>query len=41
VQVVNEDAVLAANFEKRISDEELKGLYDESDPTYAFQLITE
>jgi hypothetical protein len=41
VQVVNEDAVLAANFEKRISDEELKALYDESDPTYAFQLITE
>lgn len=41
VQVVNEDAVLAANFEKLISDEELKGLYDEAPPTYAFQLITE
>jgi hypothetical protein len=41
IQVVNEDAVLAANFEGTITDEELKGLYDESEPTYAFQLITE
>jgi hypothetical protein len=41
VQVVNEDAILAANFEKAITDEELKGLYDQAEPTYAFQLITE
>ena len=41
IQVINEDAILAANFEKRITDDELKTLYDESPPTYAFQLITE
>ena len=41
VTVVNEDAILSANFEGRISDEEMKALYDESPPTYAFQLITE
>lgn len=41
IQVVNEDAILAANFEKLITDEELKALYDQADPTYAFQLITE
>lgn len=41
VQHVNEDAILAANFEKLITDEELKALYEESPPTYAFQLITE
>jgi hypothetical protein len=41
VQVINEDALLAANFEGQITDDELKALYDESDPTYAFYLITE
>jgi len=41
VQIVNEDAILAANFEKLITDEELKALYEEAPPTYAFQLITE
>lgn len=41
VQVLNEDALLAANFEKVITDDELQALYDTSDPTYAFQLITE
>lgn len=39
--VINEDAVLAANFEGTISDEDLKALYDEGNPSYAFQLITE
>ena len=41
IQVVNEDALLAAVFEKQISDEEMQALYDESPPTFAFQLITE
>lgn len=41
IQVLNEDALLGANFEKIISDEELKALYDHADPTYAFHLITE
>jgi hypothetical protein len=41
VTVINEDAILAANFEGTISDDDLKALYDESDPTYAFQLIEE
>jgi hypothetical protein len=38
ITVINEDAVLAANFEGTISDEDLKALYDEGDPTYAFIL---
>jgi hypothetical protein len=41
VTVINEDAILAANFEGIISDDDLKALYDESDPTYAFYLIEE
>ena len=41
VQVINEDAILAANFEKLISDKEMQSFYTESPPTYAFQLITE
>lgn len=39
--VLNEDAVLAANFDGRISDEDLAKLYDTGDPTYAFHLIEE
>jgi hypothetical protein len=39
--VINEDAILAANFEGDISDADLKALYDEGQPTFAFQLITE
>lgn len=39
--VINEDAILAANFEGDISDEDLKALYDEGNPTYAFYLVTE
>jgi hypothetical protein len=39
--VINEDAVLAANFEGTISDDDLKGLYDEGQPTFAFYLVTE
>ena len=39
ITVINEDALLAANFEGAISDDELKALYDESDPTYAFHLL--
>ena len=39
IRVINEDAVLAANFEGVIPDEDLKALYDESDPTYAFNLL--
>jgi hypothetical protein len=38
VVVLNEDAVLAANFSGEISDEELKALYDESE-TFAFYLV--
>jgi hypothetical protein len=41
VTVINEDAVLAANFEGVIPDDDLKALYDEGDPTYAFHLIEE
>jgi hypothetical protein len=41
VTVINEDAILAANFEGTIPDDDLKALYDESDPTYAFYLIEE
>jgi hypothetical protein len=39
--VINEDAILAANFEGAISDEDLKALYDEGKPNFAFYLITE
>ena len=39
--VINEDAILAANFEGAISDDDLKALYDEGKPSYAFYLITE
>jgi hypothetical protein len=41
VTVINEDAILAANFEGTIPDDDLKTLYDESDPSYAFYLIEE
>jgi hypothetical protein len=41
VTVINEDAVLAANFEGTITDKELDALYDHGDPTYAFHLIEE
>jgi len=41
ITVINEDAVLAANFEGTISDADLKALYDEGKPTYAFNLIEE
>src|SRR5262245_18831346 len=36
--VINEDAILAANFEGKISDEELKALYDESE-RFSFWLV--
>ena len=39
--VINEDAILAANFEGTISDEDLQALYDEGHPSYAFYLVTE
>ena len=39
ITVINEDALLAANFEKRISDQDLASLYDQADPTYAFYLL--
>jgi hypothetical protein len=38
--VLNEDAVLAANFEGKISDEEMAALYDKSE-NYAFFLVEE
>jgi hypothetical protein len=41
VTVINEDAILAANFEGTIPDDDLKDLYDEQEPTYAFYLIEE
>ena len=40
VVVLNEDAILAANYDEEISDEELAELYDENE-TFAFYLITE
>lgn len=40
VLVINEDAILAANYEGKITDEQLKGLYDDSE-TFAFYLTTE
>lgn len=39
ITVINEDAVLAANFEGVIPDEDLQALYDEGEPTYAFNLV--
>jgi hypothetical protein len=38
--VLNEDAVLAANYEGKITDDQLEALYDEN-TQYAFLLITE
>ena len=38
IVVVDEDAILAANFEGTISDKELASLYEEHD-TYAFNLV--
>ena len=38
IQVINEDAILAANFEGTISDDDLAKLYDESE-TFAFYLV--
>lgn len=40
VVVLNEDAVLAANYQGKITDTQLEALYDES-VNYAFYLITE
>lgn len=39
ITVINEDAVLAANFEEKISDADLAALYDTTEPTYAFYLL--
>lgn len=39
VRVINEDAILAANFDETITDKDLKSLYDQSPPTYAFYLV--
>jgi hypothetical protein len=39
VTVLNEDAILALNFDEKISDEDLAKLYDTSPPTYAFYLV--
>ena len=36
---VNEDEVLAANYDGTITDKELDALYDKGDPTYAFYLM--
>lgn len=38
ITVLNEDALLAANFDGRIPDKDLKSLYDESE-TFAFTLL--
>ena len=40
VVVLNEDAVLAANYEGKITDDQLAALYDEN-KQFAFYLITE
>ena len=40
VVVLNEDAILAANYSEEISDEELAACYDENE-SFAFYLITE
>lgn len=39
ITVIDEDAVLGANFMGTVSDEDLESLYDTSDPTYAFYLV--
>lgn len=38
ITVLNEDALLAANFDGRIPDKDLKSLYDDSE-TFAFTLV--
>jgi hypothetical protein len=40
IVVVDEDKILAANYEGRISDDDLKALYDESE-SFAFYLTTQ
>jgi len=40
IVVLNEDAILAANYGEQITDDELAELYDESE-TFAFYLVTE
>jgi hypothetical protein len=39
ITVINEDALLAANFEGRITDSDFNALYEEGDPTYAFYIL--
>ena len=39
--VINEDAVLAANFDGTITDKDLAKLYEQGEDTYAFHLIEE
>jgi hypothetical protein len=39
IQVLDEDEILAANFDGTITDEDLKKLYDVGDPTFAFYLV--
>ena len=39
VTVINEDALLALNFEETISDADLASLYDTSEPTFGFYLV--
>jgi hypothetical protein len=36
--VIDEDALLAANFSDEIPDDDFKEMYDEGEPTYAFYL---
>ena len=38
IEVIDEDAILAANFEGQITDEQLAAIYEEKD-TYAFNLV--
>ena len=40
VVVLNEDAILAANYNEQITDDELKALYDDSE-RFSFWLITD
>ena len=39
IQVLDEDEILAANFDGTITDEDLKNLYDQGEPTFAFYLV--
>lgn len=39
-RVISEDKVLGLAFAKTLTDAELQSCYDESDPTYAFVLVT-